>query len=167
LAAFDLPKLAGLLYDPPEYAAELTRALFQSEALRTAFARARASAQSQRVPLRLRVFVGASTPELHSTPCAGNCCAIRKTAPAWRLSRDVDAYKSPSPAARAAKQWIEAGKSVAPGQVMQFVITRGKPGVWAYGLGELDVRRVDVERYIELLERAAGTVLDVFSARKA
>ncbi len=33
LAAFDLPKLAGLLYDPPEYAAELTRALFQSEAL--------------------------------------------------------------------------------------------------------------------------------------
>ncbi len=75
-----------------------------------------------------------------------------------RLSRDVNAYKFPSPAARAARQWIDAGKSVAPGQVMRFVFTRGKPGVWAAGVGELDERTVDVGRYIRLSESAAGTI---------
>ncbi len=79
------------------------------------------------------------------------------------LSREVVAYKSPSPAARAARQWIEAGKSVAPGQVMKFVYTRGKPGVWAYGCGELDGRTVDVRKYVELLERAAGMILGILS----
>ncbi|RPH59458.1 MAG: hypothetical protein EHM81_08165, partial [Chloroflexi bacterium] len=82
-----------------------------------------------------------------------------------RLSREVAAYKSPSPAARAAKQWLEAGKSVAPGQVMKFVFTRGKPGVWAYGCGELDERTVDIGRYVELLNRAAETVIDVLWAK--
>jgi DNA polymerase-2 len=78
------------------------------------------------------------------------------------LSREVEAYKSPSPAARAARQWLDAGKPVAPGQVMRFVYTRGKPGVWAYGCGALDVRTADVGRYVQLVERAAGMVLDVF-----
>lgn len=77
-----------------------------------------------------------------------------------RLSREVEAYKSPSPAARAARQWMDAGKSVAPGQVMKFVYTRGAPGVWAYGCGALNTRPVDVGRYVQLVERAAGTVLD-------
>jgi DNA polymerase-2 len=79
-----------------------------------------------------------------------------------RLSRDVDAYKSPSPAARAAQQWVAAGKSVAPGQVMRFVFTRGKPGVWAVGCGELDSRTVDTGMYAELAERTARTILDSF-----
>jgi hypothetical protein len=65
-AVFDLPKLAGLLYNPAEYAAELTRSLFNSESLRTAFAQARTSAQSQNVCMRLRLFVGPSAPELHN-----------------------------------------------------------------------------------------------------
>jgi hypothetical protein len=75
----------------------------------------------------------------------------------------VEAYKPPSPAARATRQWIAASKSVAPGQVMRFVFTRGEPGVWAYGVGELDERKVDVGKYIQLLKRAAGTILDAFS----
>jgi DNA polymerase-2 len=79
-----------------------------------------------------------------------------------RLSRAVDEYKSPPPAARAARQWLEAGKSVSPGQVMRFVYTRGHPGVWALGCGELDGRTVDVGRYLTLLNRAVGTVLDIF-----
>lgn len=79
-----------------------------------------------------------------------------------RLSRTVDEYKSPPPAARAARQWLEAGKSVAAGQVMRFVYTRGHPGVWAVGCGELDGRTVDVGRYLTLLNRAVGTVMDIF-----
>ena len=73
-AVFDLEKLSGLLVDPDEYAAELTRCLFGSEALRMAFSQARMSAQSQNAALRLRLFIGASAPELH-----GLC---------WELLRD-------------------------------------------------------------------------------
>ncbi len=73
-ALFDLPKLAGLLVDPAEYAAELTRSFFASEALRIAFAQARASARSQNAALRLRLFFGAGAAELH-----GLC---------WELLRD-------------------------------------------------------------------------------
>jgi hypothetical protein len=64
-AVFDLAKLSELLYDPDEYSAELTRCLFGSESLRMAFAQARTSAQSQNAALRLRLFIGASAPELH------------------------------------------------------------------------------------------------------
>jgi DNA polymerase elongation subunit (family B) len=79
-----------------------------------------------------------------------------------RLSRALDGYKTPSPAAWAARQLVDAGKTVAPGQVMRFVFTRGKPGVWAYGYGEFDKRTLDIEQYTELLERAARTILDSF-----
>ena len=64
-ASFDLEKLSKLLYDPAKYALELTRGMFSTEALRTAFAQAQTSAQSQNVALRLRLFIGASVPELH------------------------------------------------------------------------------------------------------
>jgi hypothetical protein len=66
LANFDLDRLSGLLDDPKEYSTQLTRMLFQSESLRTAFAQAKASAFNQNAPLRLRLFVGASAPELHN-----------------------------------------------------------------------------------------------------
>ena len=79
-----------------------------------------------------------------------------------RLSRAVDAYKSPPPAACAARQWLEAGKPVSPGQVMHFVYTRGQPGVWAVGCGELDGRTVDVRRYLTILARAVDTVIAPF-----
>lgn len=64
-AVFDLEKLSELFYDPARYGNELTRGMFSSEALRTAFAQAQTSAQSQNVALRLRLFIGASVPELH------------------------------------------------------------------------------------------------------
>jgi DNA polymerase-2 len=80
-----------------------------------------------------------------------------------RLSREVDSYKSPSPAARAARQLVERGKSVAAGQTMRFVLMRGKPGVWAYGCGEFDLRTLGVDQYAALLERAARTLLDSFT----
>ena len=81
---------------------------------------------------------------------------------AQRLSRELAGYKTPSPAARAARQLVEIGKTVAPGQVMRFVFTRGKPGIWAYGCGEFDQKTLDVGKYEEFLERAARTILDSF-----
>ena len=71
-----------------------------------------------------------------------------------KLTRELEAYRVSSPAARAGQQLVEAGKEVQPGQMMRFVFTRGKPGVWAQdGDEEFEMRRVDVERYRLLLER--------------
>ncbi len=82
-----------------------------------------------------------------------------------KLTRELVAYRVPSPAARAAQQLVEAGKEVHPGQVvMRFVHTRGKPGVWALdGEKEFEMRRVDVERYCLLLERETETVLEAIT----
>jgi DNA polymerase elongation subunit (family B) len=82
-----------------------------------------------------------------------------------RLSRELDSYKTPLPAARAARQLVEMGKAVAPGQVIRFVYTRGKPGVWAYGCGEFDQRTLDVDQYSVLLERAVRTILDSLTSK--
>lgn len=81
------------------------------------------------------------------------------------LSREVESYKSPSPAARAAGQLQAAGKSTAPGQFMRFVYVRGEKGVRACELG-VDVKTVDVKRYQELVERAAGEIMDMFTKHK-
>ena len=78
-----------------------------------------------------------------------------------KLSKVLDGYKSPSSAARAALQLQAIGRQVAPGQSMQFLYTRGAPGVQAWELGEaLDPKRLNVKRYCALLDRAIRTVLD-------
>jgi len=78
-----------------------------------------------------------------------------------KLSRILDGYKSPSPAARAAFQLRDAGREMSPGQSVQFLFTRGDPGVQAWELAErLDPGRLDIKRYCALLDRAMQTVLD-------
>ncbi len=78
-----------------------------------------------------------------------------------KLSRVLDGYKSPSPAARAALQLRNAGREMSPGQSVQFLFTRGTPGVHAWELAEgLDSGRLDIKRYCALLDRAMRTVLD-------
>jgi DNA polymerase-2 len=79
-----------------------------------------------------------------------------------RLSKEMDAYKSPSPAARAARQLVEMGKDVAPGQSILFIYTLGKPGVWVYGAKEFNKKTLDVEQYSKLLQRASMTILEPF-----
>ncbi len=79
-----------------------------------------------------------------------------------RLSREVEAYKSPSPAARAALQLVEMGIKVAPGQAIQFVYTLGKPGVWVQGANSFNEKTLAVEEYSKLLQRAALTILEPF-----
>ncbi len=79
-----------------------------------------------------------------------------------KLSRELEKYRSPSPAAQAAAQLQAAGKRAEPGQRLYFVYLRGG-GVHAWDLPTRpDPRGVDSARYIELLLRAAETVLCPF-----
>ncbi len=77
------------------------------------------------------------------------------------LSRAVEAYTTPSPAARAAMQLQATGRYVAPGQFMRFVFVRGNERVRVWELG-VDARTVDIKRYIALLDRAVSSVVGVF-----
>ncbi len=65
LAHFDLTGLRALAVDLSAYSEALTSSLFQSPALKAAFSQARSSAQTMDVPLRVRLFVDPTAPELH------------------------------------------------------------------------------------------------------
>jgi DNA polymerase II len=79
------------------------------------------------------------------------------------LSRELAAYRSPSPTALAARQLAEYDKDLRPGQVVRFVYTLGKPGVRAWDIpGDIESRTIDVTRYSTLLERAAETIFQPF-----
>lgn len=86
---------------------------------------------------------------------------------AQKLSRLLDKYRCPSPAARAAAQLEAAGKTASPGQRIRFVYTRGDPGVHAWDLPlPPDPASLDVPRYAELLLRAASSVLSPFGVEE-
>jgi len=77
-----------------------------------------------------------------------------------KLSRPLEEYKVPSPAARAAYQLANIGKHLTPGQHVRFLLTRGDPGVFAWDLaGKPEPQSIDIDRYAELLCRAAFTLL--------
>jgi DNA polymerase elongation subunit (family B) len=77
-----------------------------------------------------------------------------------KLSRELELYRSPSPAAQAAAQLALLGKTVRPGQPVRFLHVLGEPGVHAWDCPPApDRKRLDIPRYIELLLRAAETVL--------
>jgi DNA polymerase-2 len=78
-----------------------------------------------------------------------------------KLSRSLQEYRTPSPAAIAAAQLASAGKTVKPGQRVRFLYTFGKPGVHAWDLPEPPRREaINIPLYAELLVRAARTVLE-------
>jgi DNA polymerase-2 len=80
---------------------------------------------------------------------------------AQTLSRALDEYRVPSPAARAATQLQAIGKEMRPGQRVKFIFTQGEPGVWAWDLPQQpSAESVDTLRYTELLARAAVAVLE-------
>jgi DNA polymerase-2 len=87
---------------------------------------------------------------------------------AQKLSRELEAYTSPSPVARAVAQLQAVGKVVKPGQRVRFLYTRGNPGVHAWDLpAEPDLASLDVDRYIELMLRAAFSILQPLGVREA
>jgi DNA polymerase-2 len=78
-----------------------------------------------------------------------------------KLSKELDDYLVPSPAARAAIQLRDAGKIVKQGQRVRFLYTLGYPGVYAWDLsGQPNPSILDVSHYQELLFRAARTLLE-------
>jgi DNA polymerase-2 len=83
-----------------------------------------------------------------------------------RLSRELDEYSTPSPAARAALQLQALGRTFRPGQHVRFLYTRGDPGVYAWDLpAPPDPRTLDIQRYTRLFERAAQAVLEPFGVQ--
>ncbi|MFZ0546802.1 MAG: DNA polymerase domain-containing protein [Candidatus Promineifilaceae bacterium] len=76
------------------------------------------------------------------------------------LSKTVDEYRVPSPAARAAMQLERAGKERRPGQRIKFIYTYGEPGVYAWDLFQpLNPQSIDTNCYKDLMIRAAAAVL--------
>lgn len=63
---FDFDLLKELEYDPGSYGKALAEAVFADVELRVNFARARAAAETQQLPLRLRLLIGPDAPELHN-----------------------------------------------------------------------------------------------------
>lgn len=66
LARFDPVQLQMLALDPTAYGTLLGANLFGDPNVHTAFAQARANAQSQDASLRLRLFIDSAAPELHA-----------------------------------------------------------------------------------------------------
>jgi DNA polymerase-2 len=84
-----------------------------------------------------------------------------------KLSRPLEEYKVPSPAARAAAQLAGIGKHLTPGQHVRFLFTRGDPGVFAWDLAEKpEPGSIDTDRYAELLCRAAFTLLQPLGVKE-
>ena len=62
---FDLDELSGLVYDDAAYGRRLSQGLFAIDDVRQLFDKARAVAEVQDLPLRLRLFIGPGAPGLH------------------------------------------------------------------------------------------------------
>jgi DNA polymerase-2 len=79
------------------------------------------------------------------------------------LSRPVNEYRVPSPAAIAARQLEDVNKFLRPGQIVKFVYTLGEPGIHAWDMEKsLDPKMVDIHAYKTLLNRALETVMQPF-----
>ncbi len=66
LARFDLDELRLYVLDPATYGKRLTDMLFAHHAVKEAFDKARTAAQTLNMPLRVRLFIGPSAPDLHA-----------------------------------------------------------------------------------------------------
>ena len=80
-----------------------------------------------------------------------------------KVSYALEAYKASTASVRAARQMQAAGMPVKPGMRVRFVYTKGEPDVTAWDLGkQVDPADLDSAKYIELLIRAASSVLSPF-----
>ncbi len=77
-----------------------------------------------------------------------------------KVSYALDAYKSATAAVRAARQLESAGMQIRPGQRVRFLYMQGEPDVRAWELGgKLDPQAINIQKYMELLAKAGGSVL--------
>jgi DNA polymerase elongation subunit (family B) len=76
------------------------------------------------------------------------------------LSRELDEYHTPSPAARTAAQLMEIGRNLRPGQSVRLLHLRGEPNVRAWDLPVApDPAEIDLAQYRKLLLEAVETIL--------
>jgi len=138
--------------DTPLWIAEVQQAILECLAEAPTAAAAR-----QRLPLILQ-FVRAALSELK-----GGRVPPEKLLLAQKLSRELAAYRQPSPAARAARQLQALGKLRRPGQCVRFWYVCEDGGVQAWDSGVLpQPTTLDQGRYRELLLRAVSTLLQPF-----
>ena len=79
-----------------------------------------------------------------------------------KLSRRVEAYMTPSPVARAARQLQSHGRQLSPGQSMEFLFVRNLSGVHAVEFGiPTDHQSINFKRYCRLLDRAIQSVVSL------
>jgi hypothetical protein len=64
-AAIDIEALNQLILEPDAYSRKLTESLFGEPGVKAAFAQVRTSAETLDLPLRMRLMIGPSAPELH------------------------------------------------------------------------------------------------------
>ncbi len=80
-----------------------------------------------------------------------------------KVSYALEAYKASTASVRAARQMQAAGMPVKPGMRVRFVYTRDEPDVVAWDLGsKVEPGNLDSDKYVELLIRAACSVLSPF-----
>lgn len=79
-----------------------------------------------------------------------------------RISRDLELYKSPTAAVRAARQLLErTGKRTVPGQKIRYLYTCEDVYAWDQP-GVFQQQQINKAKYRELLARAASTILYPF-----
>jgi len=75
------------------------------------------------------------------------------------LARSVEHYTKTTPQhVKAAKQLVDKGKEVKPGDLISFVKVTGKEGVKPVQLARID--EIDVEKYVGHIQSTFGQVLD-------
>ncbi len=117
---------------------------------------------SDLLPKAFRIFVDALN-------CLneGNV-AIEELILTIRISREPEAYKSPTAAVRAAMQLQErTGKRTAPGQKVRFLFVESESGVynWDQPIEQYPPEPIDRPKYRELLARAVSSVLWPFGIK--
>lgn len=139
---------------------------FIGETQRTVLERLAAVQENTNLPLVLPAIVAFLHRQLNRLR-AGQV-PLEELVVSQAISRTLDEYRVPSPAARAGAQMEAVGKSVQPGQRIRFLYTRGQPGVHAWDVSaRLHPSQVDTSRYAEMLLRAIHTILQPFGVDEA
>ncbi len=83
-----------------------------------------------------------------------------------RIGRELDDYKTPTAAVRAACQLLDqTGRKMGAGQKVSFIYTKEGVFAWDQPAG-ITVDHIDKVRYRELLARAAGTIFYPFGIKQ-
>ena len=89
---------------------------------------------------------------------------LEKLLVSQKLSRELEDYRSPSPAARAASQMVENGQMIRPGQMIKLLYLQSPKRVQAWNMPFPPGQTIspDLQHYTKLLIRAVATILSPF-----